>query len=253
LSGQGIFHATAAGGGIATNSTRSSPRPLGIRRHISLAPVSSAYFSNELSCYLTRGRRLSIFRAVENGVGRIRTSAKTSAPKFGCDRQAWPARCVAAEVRHLTAGPTPAFPAPLARATVELPPPSHCLQRLAGPALECGDCRVPFSQGDVLNCQSFETALPLSPRHSLRRPHIQRRPTHSLPYRLLTHQHHSRSHQPRTDISHSRRDERSANHRARERTPRRFPDSMCHTPFARKAAAGLLADRQQCRRRLRGL
>jgi hypothetical protein len=47
-------------------------RPLRTRRHISLAPVSSAYFSNALSCYLTKGRRLSIFRAAENGVGLVR-------------------------------------------------------------------------------------------------------------------------------------------------------------------------------------
>jgi hypothetical protein len=41
---------------------------------------------------------LSIFRVVENGVGRIRTSAKTSARKFGSDRQAWPARCIAGDL-----------------------------------------------------------------------------------------------------------------------------------------------------------
>jgi hypothetical protein len=35
-------------------------------------------------------------------------------PKFGRDRQALPARCVAPEVRRLTAGQTPASRAPLA-------------------------------------------------------------------------------------------------------------------------------------------
>jgi hypothetical protein len=50
-------------------------RPLRARRHISLAPVFSAYFSNELSVYLTRGSRLSMFRAVENGVARPQEDA----------------------------------------------------------------------------------------------------------------------------------------------------------------------------------
>ena len=51
-------------------------RPHRTRRHIFLAPVSSAYFSNALSCYLTKGRRLSIFRAVENGVGLVRPARR---------------------------------------------------------------------------------------------------------------------------------------------------------------------------------
>src|SRR5215217_4916980 len=45
-------------------------------RHISLAPVSSAYFWNELSCHLTTGSRLRIFRTVENGVGLVPRSRR---------------------------------------------------------------------------------------------------------------------------------------------------------------------------------
>jgi hypothetical protein len=66
------------------------------------------------------------------------------------------------------------------------------LAALAGPALEGGDCRVPFSQGDVdLNRQSVETALALGTRLAPGRSHIECRLTRSLSHRLLTHQYNS--------------------------------------------------------------
>jgi hypothetical protein len=75
VSGQGIFTLLAPAG-RSNEWHQIEARPLRTRRHISLAPVSSAYFSNELSCYLTRGRRLSIFHAVENGVGLVRPARR---------------------------------------------------------------------------------------------------------------------------------------------------------------------------------
>jgi hypothetical protein len=45
MSGPGIFYATPAGGGIATNGSRSSQGRSALVRHIYLALVSSAYFS----------------------------------------------------------------------------------------------------------------------------------------------------------------------------------------------------------------
>jgi hypothetical protein len=45
MSGPGIFYATPAGGGIATNGSRSSQGRSALVRHIYLALVSNAYFS----------------------------------------------------------------------------------------------------------------------------------------------------------------------------------------------------------------
>src|SRR5215207_11206864 len=95
---------------------------------------------------------------------------------------------------------------------------------------------APLSLRDVqLDCQSVETALTLSPRHSPRRLHIQRRLTRSLPYRLLTHQHHSRSHQPLTDLSHSGATSDRPTTAVDGRTPADSQDLMSDTPIARSA------------------
>jgi hypothetical protein len=54
LSGRGIFTLLVPAG-HSNERHQIEARPHRTRRHIFLALVSSAYFSNALSCYLTKG------------------------------------------------------------------------------------------------------------------------------------------------------------------------------------------------------
>ena len=76
MSGPGIFLRYSCRRGHSNEWDQIEATPLHTPRHISLGPASSGYFSNELSCYLTTASRLSIFRAVENGVGLVRPSRR---------------------------------------------------------------------------------------------------------------------------------------------------------------------------------
>ena len=71
---RGIFTLLVPAG--HSNEWQIEARPHRTRLHICLAPLSSAYFSNTLSCYLTRSRRVSTFRAVQNGVGLVRPARR---------------------------------------------------------------------------------------------------------------------------------------------------------------------------------